>query len=90
MHEPRFGLSWRDGFDLARLALTPESMLEGRRIREFFSPKFFLTEFWRAYSTIMGSLPQHSAAELRRYLNRALHMFPYISGMANISVMRGG
>jgi oleate hydratase len=84
VHGPRFGLSLRDGFDLARLALTPEARLDGRRIEEFFSPRFFSTEFWLCYSTIMGSLPQHSAAELRRYLNRTLHMFPYISDMANI------
>ena len=84
VHGPRFGLNWRDGFDLARLALTPEAMLEGRRIKEFFSPRFFSTEFWLCYSTIMGSLPQHGATELRRYLNRTLHMFPYISDMANI------
>ena len=84
VHGPRFGLSWRDGFDLARLALTPERKLEGRRIREFFSPRFFSTEFWLCYSTIMGSLPQHGATELRRYLNWTLHMLPYISDMANI------
>jgi len=34
VHGPRFGLSWRDGFDLARLALTPERKLEGRRIKD--------------------------------------------------------
>ncbi|MFZ0126707.1 MAG: oleate hydratase [Xanthobacteraceae bacterium] len=84
VHGPRFGLSWRDGFDLARLALTPERKLEGRRIKDCFSPRFFSTEFWWCYSTIMGSLPQHGATELRRYLNRTLHMFPYISDMANI------
>jgi oleate hydratase len=84
VHGPRFGLSWRDGFHLARLALTLEARLEGRRIDEFFSPGFFSSEFWLCYSTIMGSLPQHSAAELRRYINRTLHMFPYISNMANI------
>ena len=32
----------------------------------------------------MGSLPQHSATELRRYLNRTLHMFPDLSDMAHI------
>jgi oleate hydratase len=84
VHGPRFGLSWRDGFALVRLALTPEAMLDGRRIEEFFSERFFVSEFWLCYSTIMGSLPQHSAMELRRYLNRTLHMFPYISDMANI------
>jgi len=84
VHGPRFGLSWRDGFHLARLALTREARLDGRCIKEFFSERFFSTEFWWCYSTIMGSLPQHSATELRRYLNRTLHMFPYISDMANI------
>ena len=84
VHGPRFGLSWHDGFQLARLALTPEARLDGRRIEEFFSAHFFASEFWLCYSTIMGSLPQHSATELRRYLNRTLHMLPYISDMANI------
>src|SRR5689334_9782968 len=59
VHGPRFGLSLCDGFHLARLALTPERRLEGRRIEEFFLPRFFSTEFWLIYSTIMGSLPQH-------------------------------
>lgn len=84
VHGPRFGLSWRDGFDLTRLALTREAKLDGKRIDEFFSAHFFASEFWLCYSTIMGSLPQHSAMELRRYLNRTLHMFPYISDMSNI------
>ncbi|MGB8292705.1 oleate hydratase [Rhizobium ruizarguesonis] len=84
MHGPRFGLSLLDGFDLLRLVLTSEAKLEGRRIDEFFSQKFFATEFWLIYSTIMGSLPQHSAAELRRYFNRTLHLFPALSDMAGI------
>lgn len=84
IHGPRFGLGLRDGFDLARLMLTPEARSEDRRIDEFFSSRFFTTEFWLMYSTIMGSLPQHSAAELRRYLNRTLHQFPDLSDMANI------
>jgi oleate hydratase len=84
IHGPRFGLSLRDGFDLVRLILTPEAMLDGRRIEEFFSPHFFSSEFWLLYSTIMGSLPEHSAMELRRYLNRTLHLFPSLSDMADI------
>ena len=84
VHGPRFGLSLRDGFDLARLALTPEPLLMGRRIDEFFSEKFFKGEFWLMYSTVMGSLPQHGATELRRYLNRTLHLFPALSDMTGI------
>jgi oleate hydratase len=84
VHGPRFGLSWRDGFDLVRLSLTPEAMLDGRRIEEFFSPRFFSTEFWLLWSTIMGSLPQHGATEFRRYINRALDLFSDLSDMAHV------
>jgi oleate hydratase len=84
LHDPHFGLSFRDGLDLARLALIPEPMLDGRRIEEFFSTHFFSTEFWLLWSTIMGSLPQHSAMEFRRYMNRALRLFPNLFNMSDI------
>jgi len=84
LHGPRFGLSLRDGFDILRLVLKREAKLDGRRIEERFSPRFFSTEFWLLWSTIMGSLPQHSATEFRRYLKRALALFPSMSDMAEI------
>ena len=79
-----FGLTLSDGLSLARLSLTPEAKLDGRRIEEFFSPRFFSTEFWLLFSTIMGSLPQHSATEFRRYINRTLRLLPDLSDMAHI------
>ncbi len=84
LHGPRFGLSLRDGLGFVRLALTREAKLDRRRIEEFFSPGFFSSEFWLLWSTIMGSLPEHSATEFRRYLKRALHLFPDMSDMAHI------
>jgi oleate hydratase len=83
-HDAHFGLGLLDCFELVRLALTPEAWLDGRRIDEFFSEKFFKTEFWLLWSTIMGSLPQHGAAEFRRYINRALALFPDLSDMTGI------
>src|SRR5262249_58169671 len=32
----------------------------------------------------MGSLPQHGATELRRHLNRTMHLFPSLPDMADI------
>ena len=81
---PRFGLSLWDGLTLARLSLTPEAWLNGRRIEEFFSPRFFKTEFWLLWSTLMGSLPQHSVIEFRRYMNRFAYLFPDLSTMAHV------
>jgi oleate hydratase len=84
VHGPHFGLSLWDGLALARVSLTPEAMLDGRRIEEFFSPQFFQTEFWLLWSTIMGSLPQHSVIEFRRYMNRFIYLFPDLSTMAHV------
>src|SRR5580658_1177128 len=84
VHGPHFGLSLWDGLALARVSLTPEAMLDGRRIDEFFSPQFFKTEFWLLWSTIMGSLPQHSAVEFRRYMNRFIYLFSDLSTMAGV------
>ncbi len=36
VHGPRFGLSLGDGLSLARVVLTPEAMLDGRRIEAIF------------------------------------------------------
>ena len=84
MHGPRFGLSLGDGLSLARVVLTPEAMLDGRRSKKFFSQRFFSTEFWLLWSTIMGSLPEHSAVEFRRYMNRFLHLFGDLSDMTGV------
>jgi len=84
VHGRRFGLSLGDGLNLARVVLTPEAMLGGRRIDEFFSEQFFSTEFWLLWSTIMGSLPQHSAIEFRRYMNRFLYLFGDLSDMTGV------
>ncbi|HTQ32558.1 MAG TPA: oleate hydratase, partial [Stellaceae bacterium] len=84
VHGPRYGLSLGDGLSLARVVLTPEAMLDGRRIEEFFSQRFFSTEFWFLWSTIMGSLPQHSVIEFRRYMNRFLYLFPDLSDMRGV------
>ena len=84
VHGPRYGLSLGDGLALAKLSLTPEASLDGQLIRDSFSPKFFETEFWLLWSTLMGSLPQHSVIEFRRYLNRFVYLFPDLSTMAHV------
>jgi oleate hydratase len=81
---PRFGLNLGDGLSITRFMLTPEAMMEGRRIDEFFSKRFFETEFWFLWASIMGTLPLHSAIEYRRYMNRFLYLFGHLSDMAGV------
>ena len=84
VHGTRYGLSLGDGLALAKLSLTPEASLDGQIIKDSFSPSFFETEFWLLWSTLMGSLPQHSVIEFRRYLNRFVYLFPDLSTMAHV------
>ncbi len=84
LHSPHYGLSLRHGLDLVKLSLMSEAEMDGRRIQEFFPADFFQTEFWLLWSTIMGSLPQHGATEFRRYIKRALGLFPDLEDMQHI------
>jgi oleate hydratase len=84
IHDQRYGLNLTDGLRLAKLSLTPEASLDGKVIKDWFSPRFFETEFWLLWSTLMGSLPQHSLIEFRRYMNRFVYLFPDLSTMANV------
>jgi oleate hydratase len=84
IHDQRYGLTLGDGLRLAKLSLTSEASLDGQRIRDWFSEHFFATEFWLLWSTLMGSLPQHTIIEFRRYLNRFVYLFPDLSTMAHV------
>src|SRR5216117_4508405 len=47
----------------------PPRSTQGRTLFPYttlFRSRFFSTEFWFLWSTIMGSLPEHSAIEFRR------------------------
>ena len=84
VHGQRYGLNLGDALRLARLSLTREASLDNMLIKDWFSPRFFETEFWLLWSTLMGSLPQHTIIEFRRYLNRFVYLFPDLSSMANV------
>jgi oleate hydratase len=79
-----FGLSGADKLAMTRLLFTPERLLEGKRIDEWFETPFFKTNFWYMWATIMGSLEQHSLLELQRFMNRFLHLLPDFASMTMI------
>jgi oleate hydratase len=83
-HNQGFGLAPLDLLSFLRLLMTPEAQLDGKRIDEFFSQSFFSTEFFLLYSTIMGPLPQHSAMEFRRYINRTALLLSSLYNMQKI------
>jgi oleate hydratase len=77
-------LSLRHKIQLAKLVLTPESLLDEKQIKDCVSPNFFETNFWYIWSSIMAFVPEHSALEMRRYIIRFLHLLPDLSTMTFI------
>ena len=53
-------------------------------ITDWFSPRFFETEFWYMWSTTFAFQPWHSAVELKRYLLRFLLEFSRIETLAGV------
>jgi len=80
----RLSLRARDVFGLNRLLLTPEGWLEGRSIESWFAPTFFDTNFWIMWSTMFSFQRWHSLAEMRRYMQRFLHLFPGLTRIAGV------
>jgi oleate hydratase len=80
----RLGLGPAEIVALNRLLLTPETRLEGLTIEGWFAAPFFDTNFWIMWSTMFSFQPWHSAAEMRRYVRRFLHLFPGLTRIAGI------
>ncbi len=78
------GFSERDRLELVKVLATPEALLDGKRIADCFSDRFFTTGFWYMWCTTFAFEPWHSAIEFRRYLNRFVHLFPEFSTMTGI------
>jgi oleate hydratase len=79
-----YGLSKHDSFDLLRLNMTPESLLEGKRIDDWFAAEFFDTVFWYLWATTFAFQRWSSLAEMRRYAIRFVHLLPGFNQLKGI------
>lgn len=79
-----YGFSVRDRLDMSRLISTPEFLLGSKRIDEIFNDHFFTTNFWRCWRTTFAFQRWHSAAEMRRYCLRFLHVFEKLSNLSDV------
>jgi oleate hydratase len=79
-----YGFSLRDRLEMSQLISTPESRLGSKRIDEVFGEHFFTTNFWRCWRTTFAFQQWHSAAEMRRYCLRFLHVFEKLSNLSDV------
>lgn len=78
------GLSMQDRIDLLKLSNTDEETLAASCITDWFSPRFFDTEFWYMWATTFAFQPWHSAVEFKRYLHRFLLEFSRIETLSGV------
>lgn len=71
--------------ELLKLALTPESELDDKRIDECFGKEFFESNFWLYWATMFAFEPWASAMEMRRYTLRFVH---HISTLSDLTSLR--
>ena len=84
----KFGLSKRNLLELTELMLTPEALLDGKTIGDWFDPSILNTNFWYMFGSIFAFLPWHSVIEMRRYLLRFFHLLPTMATMTTIQRTR--
>jgi oleate hydratase len=78
------GFSMQDRVELLKFSQAGEDTLGTSCITDWFSPRFFETEFWYMWSTTFAFQPWHSAVEFKRYLLRFLLEFTRIETLAGV------
>ena len=84
LEAPRFGLTLKDRWNLLRLNSRDEQSLRGLAIEDCFTPAFFKTNFWFMWCTMFAFQRWHSAAEMRRYMRRFMHLLPGFNRLEGI------
>lgn len=79
-----YGLSDRDRFDMLKLMFRSEESLGDMRIADCFAPAFFNTTFWTLWQTTFAFQTWSSAAEMRRYCIRFIHLLPGFNQLKGI------
>lgn len=78
------GFSEKDRIDLVELMVTPEKLLDSKRITDCFQADFFNTNFWFEWCSLFAFERWHSAIEFKRYLLRFIHHFSTIDTQEGI------
>lgn len=78
------GLAAGDRLALLRLMMRSEASLDDATIAQVLPNHAFTTNFWMMWATMFAFQPWHSAAEMRRYLLRFLHLFPHLASMNTV------
>ena len=80
-----FKLDKNSAMALSQLFITPEEILEDKKISDVLPESFWETNFWLYWQTMFASQKWSSALEMKRYLCRYVH---HIDGLPDFSALR--
>ncbi len=78
------GLSEKNTKELTKLLLTKEEDLGAKSVEEYFDESFLETDMWLYWRSMFAFEPWHSVVEMKRYMQRFIHLMPGMSTMRNL------
>lgn len=78
------GLSDSHVKQLAKLFLVKEDTLGAATVEQFFDPTFLETNMWLFWRTMFAFETWHSVVEMKRYMQRFIHLMPGMSKLQGI------
>ncbi|WP_440875275.1 oleate hydratase [Thalassotalea sp. PLHSN55] len=82
--DPSLGLSTLHVLELTKLTLKTEEELGATTVKEFFSDSYFETNMWYFWTSMFAMETWHSVVEMRRYMQRFMHLMPTMSKLEDI------
>lgn len=78
------GLSEKNSKELTKLLLTKEDDLGAQTVEEYFDPSYLETDMWLYWRSMFAFEPWHSVVEMKRYMQRFIHLMPGMSTMRGL------
>ena len=82
--EKGLGLSDENADQLTKLLLTKEEDLGSKTVEEYFDSSYFDTDMWLYWRSMFAFEPWHSVLEMKRYMQRFIHLMPGMSTMRDL------
>jgi len=78
------GLSEVNSKELTKLLLTKEEDLGAQTVEDYFDASFLETDMWLYWRSMFAFEPWHSVLEMKRYMQRFIHLMPGMSTMRDL------
>ncbi len=79
-----FQVPFLDQARMLRLMLSSEHRLGKLRIEDWFSQKFFESNFWYIFASMFAFQKWSSLTEMRRYMERFIHLVPWLQKLGGV------